>query len=200
MDRLKGFPFIIIFVVYLAYLGLEYYQFEYAPDGQVAMHQAQLQLSRNEIEVLRKKLGEGQKFLKTLDLKKEELRADAKKLSEYQGILSEALDVPALIKVLLTEAKKIQLKVDRIEPGRRISKEYYIEQEFRLDLKGSYAQQVLFAQRISQLQRILRIQAFSFKPTPASLARSSNQLDGQLSVRAYQYSTSKEDNIAGGIQ
>lgn len=200
MERLKSFPFILIFLAYLAYLGLEYYQFQYAPDGKYEMHQIQMKQTRSELDGLRKKLAEGQKFMQTLDAKKEDLRGRVKKLSEYQGMLSEALDVPSLIKMLITEAKRIQLKVDRIEPGRKIPREYYLEQEFRLDVKGSYFQMVLLAQRIAQLQRILRIESFNLKPSVTMSSRVSNQLDGQLSVRAYQYTSSKEDVMAGSYR
>ena len=199
--KLKSFPFILIFLIYAAYLGSQYYQFQYAPDGQFEMHQIKVKQSKDEVETLKKKLTEGQKFLKNLELKKAELRAQVKKLSDYQGVLSEGLDVASLLKVLITETKRIQLKVDRIEPGRRTPKEYYIEQEFRLDVKGTYAQMVLLAQRISQLQRILRIEAFTLKPSAAAIAKTnSSLLDGQLSIRAYQYTASKEDTIAGAYK
>lgn len=200
MERLKSFPFILIFLAYLAYLGLEYYGFQYAPDGKFAMHQAQMKQTKTELDALKKKLAEGQKFMQTLDAKREDLRNRVKKLSEYQGMLSEGLDVPSLIKMLITETKRIQLKVDRIEPGRKIPREFYLEQEFRLDVKGSYAQMVLLAQRISQLQRILRIESFSLKPSISMNSRMSSQLDGQLSVRAYQYTSSKEDVMAGSFR
>jgi Tfp pilus assembly protein PilO len=200
MEKLKSFPFILIFLAYAAYLGLEYYQFQFAPDGKFEMHQMQMKQSRVELDGLKKKLAEGQKFMQTLDIKKEELRGRVKKLSEYQGMLSEGLDVPSLIKMMITETKRIQLKVDRIEPGRKIPREFYLEQEFKMDVKGSYFQMVLLAQRISQLQRILRIESFSLKPSLSMSSRVSNQLDGQLSVRAYQYTSSKEDVMAGSYR
>lgn len=200
IERLKNFPFIMIFLVYLTYLGTQYYQFQYASDGEVEMHQIKIRQTKDEVTALKKKLAEGQKFMQTLEAKKEELRGQVKKLTEYQGILSEGLDVPALIKILITETKRIQLRVDRIEPGRRIPREYYLEQEFKMDVRGTYSQMVLLAQRISQLQRILRIEAFSFKPSNTLTSKVSSQLDGQLSVRAYQYTSSKEDVIAGSYK
>lgn len=199
IEKLKSFPFILIFVAYASYLGLQYYEFQYAPEGQIEMNRMRVNQAKDEISALKKKLNEGQKFMQTLDMKREELRSQVKKLSEYQGVLSEGLDVPSLLKMLITESKRIQLKVNRIEPGRRTAKEYYLEQEFRLDVKGTYSQMVLLAQRISQIQRVLRIESFSLKPS-ASSTRSGSQLDGQLSVRAYQYTSSKEDVMAGSYK
>ena len=200
IEKLKGFPFILIFVAYAVYLGFQWNDLQTAPEGPVMQHQVKMKAIHDEVTVMKKKLDEGQKFLKTLDVKKEELRAQVKKLLEFQGALSEALDVPSLVKILLTEAKKIQMKVDRIEPGRRSPKEFYVEQEFKINVKGTYSQIVLFAQRISQLQQILRIESFSIKPSSTATSRTGTQLDGQLSVRGYQYTPSKEDTLARTYQ
>jgi Tfp pilus assembly protein PilO len=197
IERLKSLPFALIFVIYLGYLGYQYYQFADAPDGEIETHKAQIVALKNEITGLRGKLVEGQKFLKSVELKKAEIQEEVKKLGTYQGALSEDLNVPSLIKVLFTEAKKSDLKVDRIEPGKKTQKEYYLEQEFNLDVRGTYQNLVLFTQRVSQLQRILRIEAYSLKPIDTGSARYA-QVSGKLSVRAYQYSMSKEDQIGKG--
>lgn len=196
MDRLKNFPFMIIFFAYLAYLGFGFYQFQYSDQGEVRVHETNVSQSKTELEGIKVKLEDAKRFTKSLDLKKEELRNQFKKLTEYQGMLSEELDVPSLIKVLLTEAKRIQLKVDRIEPGRKMSKDYYLEQEFRVNIRGTFHQFVLFSQRLSQLQRILRVEAFGLKPFGDETSKALNQLSGQLSIRAYQYTASKEDSMA----
>ena len=195
MDRLRTFPFGLIFAAYLVYLGFQFYEYNFASDGRVEQHKAQILASNNEVDGLKKKLDEGQKFLKNLELKKLEIQGLVKKLSDYQGALSEALDVPSMIKLLINEAKKIELKVEKIEPGKKNPKEFYSEQEFKLDIRGSYQQILLFVQRVSSLQRILRIEGFSFKPVATG---SSSAISAQLSVRAYQYSMSKEDQIGKG--
>ena len=199
IDKLKKIPFFLVLVFYFGYLGFEYYNFNYAPDGAVEQHRAAMATAQNEIETLKKKLLEGKKFMQALDLKRAEIQAQVKKLSEYQGALSEAPDVASLIKVLLTEAKKLEMKVDRIEPGKKTEKEYYLEQEFRLEVRGSYQQLILFAARVAQLQRILRIEAYSMKLSPTSLSPRATTVAATLSVRAYQYTMGKEDQIGKGM-
>ena len=51
MGSLKNFPFILIFVAYAGYLGFQFYEFNYAPDGQVEMHKAKIKqkLSRTKL-------------------------------------------------------------------------------------------------------------------------------------------------------
>jgi len=197
-EKLKNFPFILVFVAFTGYLGFQAYNFNNASDGEVEQHKTHLQNEQTEIDGLRKKLAEGKKFMKSLDLKKIEIKGQVKRLSEYQGALSEAPDVPSLIKLLLTEAKKLEMKVDKIEPGKKNQKEYYLEQEFKLDVRGSYQQLLLFSSRVAQLQRILRIEAYEMKQAPAALTPKAVTLTASLSVRAYQYTLSKEDQIGKG--
>ena len=188
MDQLKKIPFWMFFFLFALYTGYQVFEFEMTDSGEVA---------KNNVRVNQEaKLVEGEKFTKTLDVKKDDIRSQVKKLAEYQGVLADSLDVPELIKVLITETKRIQLKVDRIEPGRKGPKEYYIEQEFKMMVRGTYVQMVLLAQRISQLQRILRIESFNFKPVKNAAGRPTGALDADISIIAYQYAMSNEDSIA----
>jgi Tfp pilus assembly protein PilO len=196
-EKLKRIPFFLIFVIYAFYMAYDLYNFHMAPDGAVEQHKVQIASSQEDLQNLKKKLVEGQKFLKSVEAKKAEIGAQVKKLSEYQGALSEVPDVPSMIKLLITEAKKIDLKVDKIEPGKRNQTAYYLEQEFKIDVHGSYVQMVLFAERVSQLQRILRIEAYDLKPS-LQQSRMGITLDASLSVRAYQYTPSPEDRMNAG--
>ena len=198
MERLKNFPFALIFVVYLGYLGFQLYDFNYSPDGRVEQHKTSMAASQKELEELKKKMVEGQKFVKSIEAKKAEMQVQIKKLAEYQGALSENLDVAGMIRLLITEAKKLDLRVDKVEPGKKTQKEYYLEQEFKLETHGTFQQITLFTQRVSQLQRILRIENYTLKPVPALNGKVRKQIQAQLSVHAYQYSMSKEDRITVG--
>ncbi len=195
MEKLKNFPFMLVFVAYLGYNGYQYYNFTTATDGQVELHKVEMTTAQGDIDGLKKKLEEGKKFMRSLDAKRAEIQTQSAKLNEYQGALSEAPDVASLIKLLLTEAKKLEMKVDQIEPGKKNQREYYLEQEFKLQVRGSYQQIVLFCARIAQLQRILRIEGFDMKISPNAISSRAVTLAGNLSIRAYQYTLSKEDQI-----
>jgi Tfp pilus assembly protein PilO len=187
----------LIFMVYLFYQAYIIYEFNFMSDGAVARHQAQMSSLNLEIDGLKKKLAEGQKFLKSLEIKKADLQAQVKRLTEFQGALSEAPDVPNLIKTLISEAKQIDLQVNRIDPGKKTPKVYYLEQEFNVQVKGTFHQVALFAQRVSKLQRILRIEAYKLSPQAGGGPgfKANVKVIGDLSVRAYQYTLSKEDTI-----
>jgi Tfp pilus assembly protein PilO len=195
MEGLKSTPFYLMLFAFLGYLGFQYYTFSYSPDGEVELHRAALASANSELEGLKKKLNDGNKFMKSLDQKREEIRAQIAKLGEYQGALSEAPDVPVLLRLLDTEAKRAELRVDRIEPGKKDQKEYYLEQEFKLDVRGSFQNLLLFIHRVSQLQRILRIEGLTLRIASSSVTAKAITLSANLSVRAYQYTLSKEDKL-----
>jgi Tfp pilus assembly protein PilO len=198
MERFKSFPFMLVALAFVAYIGYQYYNFNYASDGEVEQHKTRMQGSQVEIEGLKRKLIDGKKFMQSLELKKAEIQAQVKKLISYQGALSEAPDFPSLLKLLLTEAKKLDMKVDLIAPGKKNQKEYYLEQEIKLEVRGSYQQLLLFSARVAQLQRILRIESYDLKPATTSINTRAITLTASLSVRAYQYTMSKEDQIGKG--
>jgi Tfp pilus assembly protein PilO len=195
MASLKSTPFYLMLFAFLGYLGFEYYTFSYSPEGEVELHRSALASANSELEGLRKKLADGNKFMKSLDQKREEIRAQIVKLGEYQGALSEAPDVPVLLRLLDTEAKRAELKVDRIEPGKKDQREYYLEQEFKLDVRGTFQNLLLFIHRVSQLQRILRIEGVTLRIAASSVSAKAITLSANLSVRAYQYTLSKEDKL-----
>lgn len=195
MEGLKSTPFYLMLFAFLGYLGFQYYTFSYSPEGEVELHRAALASANSELEGLKKKLADGNKFMKSLDQKRDEIRAQIVKLGEYQGALSEAPDVPVLLRLLDTEAKRAELKVDRIEPGKKDQREYYLEQEFKLDVRGSFQNLLLFIHRVSQLQRILRIEGVTLRIASSSVTAKAITLSANLSVRAYQYTLSKEDKL-----
>jgi Tfp pilus assembly protein PilO len=192
---LRSAPILLLLFGYLGYLGYQYYTFEYSTEGEVELHRAALASANSELEGLKKKLVDGTKFMQTLDQKREEIRNQMGKLAEFQGALSEAPDVPVLLRLLDTEAKRAELRVDRVEPGKKDAKEYYLEQEFKVEVRGSFQNILLFVHRISQLQRILRIEGVNLRIAGTPISAKGITLASNLSVRAYQYTLSKEDKM-----
>jgi type IV pilus assembly protein PilO len=196
MESLKRFPSFLVLIGWVLFLGYKYYNFAFSSDGQLQVEQKKVADLKEEVSKMSTKTKEGAAFLKSMEAKKDSIRAQQKRLTDYQGALPEISDVPNMMKMLLTEARKIEIRVDRIEPARKVQKEYYLEQEFKLDLRGSYQQVILFLYRISQMQRILRIGGFSMKPSTQSLSSRYTTLAASLSISAFQYTQSKEDRLS----
>lgn len=195
MSSLNRFPAFLILFIWLGYLGWKGYEFNTASDGEVEAHHTKVAAGKKEIQGLREKVKEGEAFVKSLEAKKEELRNQAKRLSEFQGALSEQADSASLVKFLITEAKKLEIKVDRIEPGRKNQQPFYLEQQYDLDLRGSFQQILLLMFRISKMQRILRIENYKFRVSPTSLSPRSMTLAASLVLSSYQYTLSQEDSV-----
>ena len=195
MESLKRFPSFLFLIGWILFLGYKYYSFAFSSDGQLQVEQRKYSDLKEEVSKLTAKTKEGAAFLKSVEAKKDSIRGQQKRLTDYQGALPEISDVPNMMKMLLTEARKIEIRVDRIEPARKNQKEYYLEQEFKLDLRGSYQQVILFLYRISQMQRILRIGGFDMKPSTQSLSSRYTTLAVSLSISAFQYTQSKEDRL-----
>jgi Tfp pilus assembly protein PilO len=195
MSALRRIPVFLFLFLWLCYLGYKVYDFYSSPEGENEGHRAKIVGMKKDLEGLKGKLEEGKAFMKTLDAKREEIRAQAKRLSEFQGALSEQSDSANLVKMLLTEAKKIEIRVDKIEPGRKVPFPFYQEQQYGLSLRGSFQQILLFIFRISQMQRILRVEDYHFKLSPTSLSSRSTTLEASLIVSSFQYTLSQEDNL-----
>jgi Tfp pilus assembly protein PilO len=195
MSAFKRIPTFLILFIWIAYLGTKVYNFNSSSDGEVEAHHLKVDEMKKDLQGLKAKLKEGEAFMKTLEAKKEELRAQARKLSEYQGALTEQADSANLVKLLLTEAKKIEIRVDKIEPGKKTQHPFYLEQEYNLDLRGSFQQILLLIHRISQMQRILRIEDYKFKQSPTTLSSRAITLAANLSVSSFQYTLSQEDSL-----
>jgi Tfp pilus assembly protein PilO len=199
-DILARIPFSLFLVIYLATLGYGVYEFHFGSDGQGESNRGRLTAMQNEVTGLKKKLEEGKKFVESLEIKKQEIRKQVKQLEEYQVSFSENLDVPALIKMMIQESKRVGVRIDRMEPGIKKPQKYYLEQEFRVDLNGTFVQVVNFFKRVSQLQRILRVEAFTMRPQSDAGSTYGNLLEVKLSLRAYQYVVSNEDSLAKGVK
>ncbi len=195
MESLRRIPSFFLLALWLGFLGWKAYEFHYGAEGDVESHAVRIASLKSELKGLNDRYQEGQGFLKTLDAKKDEIRAQARKLVEYQGALSEQADLAGLLKLLLTEAKKIGLRVDRMEPGRKNLQPFFLEQESKLELRGTFQQLHLFIHRVSRMQRILRIRNFRFRPAQSGPASGLAPLVADLGVSSFQYVLSQEDSL-----
>ena len=104
------------------------------------------------------------------------------------------------MKLLLTEAKRVDLKLEKIEPVSQSLKEFYVEQEFKMKLNGDYTKMLLFLQRIAQMQRLMRVNEVELTANSNSTSVSSQKLSGIFSIKAYRDTNSKEDTMAGAFK
>jgi Tfp pilus assembly protein PilO len=200
MDRIKDLldrlPYSLILVGALGYIGFGYYQFLNSPDSPLITKKAQVEKASKDNAELQKKIKDAQEFYRTLDQKRMELRQLAQQLDEMKAVLTDQLDMPGLTKMFYSEASKVGLRITNIKPLIEKSENYYAYQGFQVDFRGVYVQLLVFLERLSTVERIVRIETLNAAPTSAGAASSPYvELSGSLEVKAYKYVGSDADRL-----
>ncbi len=187
----------LIFFLTAVYLGWDYYSFTTDSTSPLGEQQAIIEQKKAEITEKETRLTAAKEFFANLEKKRDELRALSTELATMKSTLTENLDIPAFMKLVLTEAKRVGLTVTGLSPLQSQPKEFYIEQPFDLTFQGVYVQFIAFLDRLAQAERIVRVDDFAVKPR-GTAARASKfvELEGSLKVRSYVYVGTKEDVVA----
>ncbi len=199
-NLINRIPFIPLFIGIIAYLCFDAYVFTYGkilsyePGSDYISKQKQIEAKKLENIHIKEKIEKAVEFWKTLESKKKELQNLAKDLDGMKATLSEHLDVPEFMKLILTEAKKVGLTVLGLKPISQNKKEYYTENSFELGFRGAYVQLLVFLDRLSESQRVIRVDNFLIKPKGNPQARFV-ELEGTIQVKGYYYLGSKLDEV-----
>ena len=191
-DIIKKIPFTPLLMAYLAWLGWDYYQFSFDASSPLLTQKAEIISQTAAAQAVDLKIKQAKDFYKNLEAKKAELRALAEQLNGMKSTLTEGFDVPTFMKLVITEAKKIGLTVTGLRPTTETKKEYYTEQAFDLTFQGVYAQVLVFLDRLSQAQKIVRVDNFTIHPRTTSASRYT-ELDGTIEIKAFSYVGTKDD-------
>jgi Tfp pilus assembly protein PilO len=193
-ELLDKVPVTLMLVVYLGYLGSDYYGYMHNAESPLTIKRKEVDDLKAENVKLQGKIKEAEVFLKSLETKKLELRRLAGELDSMKGTLSESLDQAAFMASARLEAKRVGLTVKDLRSGASVQKEYYVEQIFELDFQGVYVQLMLFLEHMANLQRIVRVDTFDIRPASSSVARYV-EITGRVQIKAYHYVASKADKL-----
>lgn len=186
-----------LFFIILAYSGWDYYTFLTDPLSELGQKRAQFAQKTVDIVEKEKKLAAAKDFFRNLEKKREELRALSNELATMKSTLTETPDPPAFVKLISNAAKKVGLAITSLSPLQSETKKYYIEQPFDLAFQGVYVQLIAFLDRLSQAERIVRVDDFTVRPRgTASRASRFVDLEGTIKVRSYVYLGTQEDEVA----
>lgn len=195
VTTLNRLPIGLLMAGWAGWLAFDYYGFTNNSDSPLVQKVMQMEGIKKETDGLKKKVKEMQEFAKKLDQKKAELRELAKQLDAMKTGISEEIDVAQFLKTTTSEAKKVGLKVVSMKPAAPVNQEFYQEQPFDFQFKGVYVQLLVFLDRMSALQQIVRVETFDVKNTTAS-SSSIVELDGTVQIKTFKYLASKADDVA----
>ena len=193
-EVLEKIPIVVIVIVFLGYIGYTFYSFEFDGSSPLSVKKGRVTKLRDDIKSIQKKILEAQKFLEQLNAKKAELRELTRELDSAKATISEDLQIPALMKSTVLEAKKVGLAVSGINPREGKEQEYYFQQDLELSVIGHYDQLLVFCQNLTTLNQLVRVEGFKIKPVGAGFEHSIS-LSANLSLRTYRYNRSKADHI-----
>jgi Tfp pilus assembly protein PilO len=188
---------VLIFVALMGYFGWDYYNFTTASDSDLGMKHATLEQKKSDIIAKEKKIAEAKDFYQNLEKKRQELRDLSSELATMKSTLTENNDIPAFMKLVLNEAKRVGLTVTSLTPQVLQNFPYYIEQPFELSFQGVFVQLIAFLDRLAQAERIVRVDDFVVRPKgQTAKANRFVELEGTIKVRSYVYLGTTEDEVA----
>jgi Tfp pilus assembly protein PilO len=193
-EVVEKIPISLLLVAYLGYVGFDFYNFQNDPGSLLLQKKAEVVTLKENNGRAEIKLKQYQEFVRNLETKKTELRKLAQELQEAKASLSETIDIPAFMKLAITEAKKVGLTVSSLKPGESRAKEYYAEQDFSLTFKGVYIQLVAFLDRISNVTQIVRVENLNLHAASPAQGKFV-ELSGDVRIQAYKYVGSKADTV-----
>lgn len=191
-------PLELILVFGVAYFGYDYYTFHYDPSSELLQKEAQLVTAKAENEVLKAKVKEGEIFFSTLDQKKIAIREYARRLDQAKASLPDTVDMPQLMKSVITEAKRAGITVVSLKPSGGTTHENYIEQKLELKFKGSYVQMLVLLDHLSVLKQIVHPDDIALKPQQNATGGRIIILEGQMDLKTFTYKATSADDIAKG--
>ena len=197
-------PFITILMLYLGYLAYDTYDFLEGSGSPLQEKLAALKKEETKVRELDKKLKEAEEFIKNLDVKRQTLRNLTQQLNETRATLSEEMDVPAFIKMVGTEARKVGLTVLSMQPAGEKQQELWVEERFDVTYKGVFVQILVFLQRKASVQKIIRTEDITVHPQGSPSSRFV-EIEGKLVLQTYRYLGAKGDDkspasSSGGTQ
>ena len=196
-DMLGRIPWTLLLALYLGYQVWGYYWFKNNAESPYIQRIAEVETLKRQNGELERKINDAREFFKTLEATKARLRTLATELEQMKATLTDQLDVPAIMKMIVVEAARVGLNVTGLRPTETQTKEYYAEQIFDLNFKSVFPQLLVFLDKVASLQTIIRVDSFNIRRTGSSTA-AHVELGGTLQLKTYRYLGSKADEIGKG--
>lgn len=200
-DFLEKAPVGLLLAAFAAWIAWDTYSFITDDASPLVTLEARTVALRGENDRMRKQISDNRDFLKKLDLKKLELRALAQQLDQMKATLSETFEVAPFMRMVDTEANRVGMVLNVFKPVKTVTAEYYTEHQFEMTFSAAFAQLLVFLERLSAAEKIVRIDDYELKRTapPGKVAYAGQpiiDLSGKMLLRAYSYKGSSADEAA----
>jgi Tfp pilus assembly protein PilO len=191
-DILNKIPIMFLLVCLLAFFSYDYYNFINEPSSPLITKKAEIAAAKIVNAKLQVKVLELEKFAKQLEDKKVELRRLVEDFQRLGGALADRIDTPLFMKMVVTEAKKVGLRVESLKPKGSAEKDVYLETIFSFNYRGIFGQLLVFLQRLASTSEIIHIGDIEIKTSSSSSGRFV-EIKGDLEIRTYTYLPGKAE-------
>jgi Tfp pilus assembly protein PilO len=200
LGPLSRIPWILISFLMVGYFGWEYYDFLNSESSELNQEKARVVSIREDISRKSSKLKEVEQFRLTVDDRRKQILDMKARLEERKLAVSDHLDAAEFMGVLNAEIRRVGLDVVSLDPEQSTMKELYAAHPFKLSFRGVYVQFLVFLERLSKLQKIVRVDRFEVVPSArAQVSRSLVELQGELELKVYRYISSAADKVPDDI-
>lgn len=193
-EVLSRIPFTIIALLVIGWFSYNYYDFLNSNESELGAKKAQLATAKSQLEASKKRLLNGEAFFKGLESTRTRIVSLSQHLDSQKATITGEVDLANFIRMITLEAKKVGLNIRGIKPETEIKREYFAEIPFNISMKGAYVQTLVFFDRITRLQQLVRVSGFSFKPVGNTLSKFV-ELEGDGTIVTYRYLASSADEV-----
>jgi type IV pilus assembly protein PilO len=187
-------PITLLLMAYLLFLGYQWYDFKNGSDSALNVKKSELEDAEKKKDQLNKKLVTLSEFAKNVEKKKRDLLQAMADLSALKDAIPEQNELPTLMNVLVTEAKRVGLSVKGINPQPEVRKEYYIEQPVKLEVGGAYFQLLAFTERLTSVSQVIQIGTLDVAPSQDKSPKGI-LLAAKMDVKFFKYLGTQADNL-----
>jgi type IV pilus assembly protein PilO len=128
----------------------------------------------SEYKKLAEKLDRARKTAKQLDFYRTKMKAAEAQFKIVMKALPEKEEIPTLLGGISQAARDAGLDITKFQPNPEISKEFYAEVPITINVSGNYHNVAMFFDRISNLPRIVTIEAVKLLPDKEELKLSAS--------------------------
>jgi type IV pilus assembly protein PilO len=123
----------------------------------------------SEYKKLAEKLDKARNTAKQLDFYRTKMKAAEAQFNIVMKALPEKEEIPALLSGISQAARDAGLDITKFQPNPEIAKEFYAEVPITINVSGNYHNVAMFFDRISNLPRIVTIEAVKLLPDKEGL-------------------------------
>lgn len=173
--------FVLLYGLYGAYILYD--------EHSIRMEHMNAQFAPVEAEIInnQKKVKEIQEFVKKTEESKVRVEEVAKNIESAQKQLPAEINDGQILTFINQEISSLNIKDPQITPGAEVVSTYFISKEYKLKVKGTFLQLLIFLERVGNATRIYNIKDLRLVNTDTMQRGRFQLITGEGTIEAFRY-------------